>query len=68
MIDKHTYTFSHDTKRIHQMESDTYTPQAGDMGYIKDDAEPLQSKMNSHIDNILQILADIPKPEDPKSK
>ena len=68
MTGGHIYTPNHDTKRLYNMEdeSDTYTPQVGDTYFIKCDAKRRPSKMISNVDGILRVLADVPKPEDPK--
>ena len=70
MTDGHIYTLNHDVKRLEQKEDDeevdAYTPMVGDTYYIKDDAKPRQAKMIANIDDILVVIRNMPKPEDPK--
>jgi len=75
MTDGHIYTLNHDVKRLEQMQDeqeehmgDTYTPRVGDGYFIKEDAKPRPAKMITTIDDILQVVRDMPKPEDPKEK
>jgi hypothetical protein len=70
MSDGHVYTLNHDIKRLEQQadESDNYTPTVNDSYYINEDAKPRAVKMISSIDDILQVLRDLPPPADEKEK
>ena len=72
MTDGHIYTLNHDMERLEQRENEEYndhfTPHVSDTYYIKEDAEPRQSKMIANVDDILNALRNVPKPEDPKEK
>ena len=65
MTDGHIYTLNHDVKRLEQKqdESDTYAPRVGETYYINEEAKPRQAKMITNIDEILQVIRDMPKPE-----
>ena len=70
MTDGHIYTLNHDVKRLEQKqdEQDTYTPTVGEMYYINEEAKPRPAKMITNIDDILQVIRNMPQPEDPKEK
>ena len=64
MSDGHIYTLGHDLKRLEQKqdESDTYAPKVGETYYINEEAKPRQAKMIANIDDILQVIREMPKP------
>ena len=68
MSDGHIYTLNHDLKRLEQKqdESDTYAPKVGETYYINEEAKPRQAKMLANIDDILQVIREMPKPEKKK--
>ena len=70
MSDGHIYTLNHDIKRLEQQqdESDTYTPKVGETYYINEEAKPRQAKMIANVDDILQVLREMPKPETKKGE
>ena len=72
MADGHIYTLNHDVKRLEQQQNeenaDDYTPKVGDTYHTKEDAKPRQAKMITTIDDILQVVREMPKPEDPTEK
>ena len=70
MTDGHIYTLNHDVKRLEQKqdEQDTYTPTVGEMYYINEEAKPRPAQMIANIDDILQVIRNMPQPEDPKEK
>ena len=49
-------------------DSDNYAPMVGDTYYITEEAKPKQAKMITNIDDILQVVREAPKHEDPKEK
>ncbi len=69
MTDGHIYILSHDVNRLEQKqdEDDTYTPTIGETYYINEEAKPRPAKMITNIDDILQVIRNMPEPEDPKS-
>ena len=68
MTDGHIYTLNHDIKRLEQKEdeSDHYAPTVCDTYYINEEAKPRKAKMIATIDDILQVVREMPAPEDPK--
>jgi hypothetical protein len=70
MSDGHIYTLNHDIKRLEQKqdESDTYAPKVGETYYINEEAKPRQAKMIANIDEILQVIREMPKPETKKGE
>ena len=70
MTDGHIYTLNHDVKRLEQKqdESDTHIPKVGETYYINAEAKPRPAKMITQIDDIMQVVRDMPKPEDPTKK
>ena len=70
MTDGHIYTLNHDIKRLEQKEneSDHYAPTVCDTYYINEEAKPRKAKMIATIDDILQVVREMPAPEDPKEK
>ena len=70
MTDGHIYTLNHDIKRLEQKEDedDHYAPTVCDTYYINEDAKPRKAKMLRNIDDILQVVREMPAPEDPKEK
>ncbi len=70
VTDGHVYTLNHDIKHLeHQQdEDDHYAPAVCDTYYINDEAKPRKAKMMRDIDDILQVIRDMPAPEDPKEK
>ena len=70
MSDGHIYTLNHDIKRLEQKqdESDKYTPKVRETYYINEEAKPRQAKMIAHIDEILQVIRAMPKPEGSQTK
>ena len=68
MTDGHVYTPNHDVKRSEQKqdEEDTHTPTVGETHYINEEAKPRPAKMIANIDDILQVIRNMPPPEDPE--
>ena len=67
MTDGHVYTLNHDVKRLEQKqdEANKYTPTVGDTYYINEEAKPRPAKMIANIDDILQVIRNMPPAEDP---
>ena len=64
MSDGHIYTLNHDIKRLEQKQdkSDTYAPKVGETYYINEEAKPRHANMITNIDEILQVIREMPKP------
>ena len=72
MTDGHIYTSSRDTKRLEQQHdeehAESYAPKVGDTYQTREDAEPRQAKMITTIDDILQVVRDMPSPANKDEK
>ena len=68
MTDGHIYTLNHDVKRLEQThaEGETYTPRVGETYYINEDSKPRAATMIANIHDVLGVVREMPKPEDPK--
>ncbi len=63
-------TLSHDVKRLEQKRngSDTHTPNVGESYFINEEAKARPAKIITNIDEMLNVVRDIPQPEDPNQK
>ena len=75
MTDGHIHTLNHDAKRLEQKQHDqedysshTYTPRVGETYHINEDSKPRPAEVIANIDDILQVVRDMPKPTDLKEK
>ena len=73
MADGHIYTLNFNIDRISHQDQEAedderFKPRVGETYHINEEAKPRQARMIANVDDILQVIRETPKPEDPKEK
>ncbi len=71
LADGRIYALNHDVKKLEQHHDDGnsgdgYTPHLNDTYHVNEEAKPRQAKMITIIVDMLQVIRDMPQPQDPK--